>query len=320
MRQLQHPASKTSEERGRESVSHAAPPQAISKFHQLQQLHDRTIERRQEFLNARSCDTLVATLREADEGYHGVDRPREQAVDAATLVAVAQYGATKLERMRLATEDMDAETFAGKLHLRYLQGGGGSGGRDLRGSAAGSAAVVAAFSSMTAASMWTSVGAQALRFLFAYPRFDGLFGPIAAERQHAPRSARQRDAIGEKIVPLAGDDDGEGPELQRCVDELGQQIGAAGSVRLLDLVVDPDSYSVSIERLFHLAFLVREGLARTYLGDSDEIFLTLVPEDQQGTISSSQSDASSSRVRQHSVLRLDHDTWATEVRRKRAAR
>jgi len=65
------------------------------------------------------------------------------------------------------------------------------------------------------------------------------------------------------------------------------------------MVIDPNSFASSVENLFHLSFLVKEGHAK--ISDDDTVQSYEPPSDGDFETKTAQ--------RQQSIVKLDYGTW-----------
>ncbi|CAI4057493.1 Smc5-Smc6 complex subunit NSE4 SKDI_04G1410 [Saccharomyces kudriavzevii IFO 1802] len=101
------------------------------------------------------------------------------------------------------------------------------------------------------------------------PTVDHLMGPFSIERKPKVSTQRRRnnDQVGEKITAekitqnsLNSTQQETTPEqVKKCFRKLSKKLGPAGSINLFKFIIDPNSFSKSIENLFYTSFLIKEG-------------------------------------------------------------
>ncbi|GMM53694.1 Smc5-Smc6 complex subunit [Maudiozyma humilis] len=98
---------------------------------------------------------------------------------------------------------------------------------------------------------------------------DNLIGPFAYEKKVRVKTVRQKntDVVGELVKPdnptgkdLADNDENSTPDqVRRCYKALTKRLGKGNSMSLFQFVIDPKSFSRSVENLFYTSFLIKEG-------------------------------------------------------------
>ena len=74
-----------------------------------------------------------------------------------------------------------------------------------------------------------------------------------------------------------------------------------GRVNLFQLVLNPDSFSQTVENLFDLSFIVKDGFAEVVTSDGVAHILPAKPPDTQAY--------SKGLVKKQNIVTLDYDTW-----------
>ncbi len=192
-----------------------------------------------------------------------VKRPREQAVDAEVFALVAESGLEHVRRLACGGRARAPADLARRLRARYAGGGGDALGAD-------GAPDPSAFD-------WAALGRGLAAWFAPAPAFHPMLGPLDA----APRTKRvvaqrrRREPLGEAARPeevgdLAAE---ERQETDRAMEAMYRALrarpaapagadGAAssgGAAPLLELVMNHASFAQTVENLFTLSFLVKEG-------------------------------------------------------------
>jgi hypothetical protein len=157
---------------------------------------------------------------------------------------------------------------------------------------------------------WDGLAASVAHMARAAPACSHMHGPLAAVAQQRSRAAprpRQRAAAGPVVRPgdescLAREVDKQ--ETDHIAEELLGALQRHGSVALALLVLNPRSFAQSVENLFSLSFLVRDGLARLAAGQGGQVVVQALEQRRKQAGDSSQADS-----RLQFVMSLDMAMW-----------
>ncbi|XP_006879950.1 PREDICTED: non-structural maintenance of chromosomes element 4 homolog A [Elephantulus edwardii] len=240
--------------------------------HQYRELINSVQQNREDILNA--GDKLTEVLEEADTLFNGVSRAREAALDAQFLVLASDLGKEKAKQLRSDLSSFDMLRYVEVLlaHMgvnpleanAFTREGEGSDGE------------VISYDS------WKRVGQTAQTALSRTPTFHFLLGSIQGEAPvPKPRVERPRKN------PMTEQQRAMPAQLQR-MEESHQEATEKEVERILgllqtyfredpetpmsffDFVVDPHSFPRTVENIFHVSFIIRDGFARIRL-DQDRL-------------------------------------------------
>lgn len=219
-----------------------------------------------------------------DDLYTKVKAPTEGILDARFLLNMSDMGAEMTRNMRLEANSFDLDDLMQRA-ISYM-GDGEPETWD-----------------------WHRLGTLAAQHSRRAPVCDFLLGPLQVQ----PRQRRQArrtvlDGGDEQAAPQQlGEEDivQAESETSRIVVEIARMLDDAGGesgVNLFRFALNPESFSNSVENLFYISFLVRDGKAAIFHDDSGEplIMLSEEPTDK---------DRSEGLTRRQIVLELDMDTW-----------
>ena len=250
---------------------------------------------------AAKVEETLAALNAIRSGKENLVKPRELACDTEVLTQVADFALEFAKQLRDDTmsDITPAGLVAGLAKALSLDGGAGEGSR-LGGRVAGSSPSSSSSSSFAAGSLsWAALGEQLCAPLppppssssstgmpavaLTVPRlsrvpavgFNPMLGPLEVELkesvgQRGPRGARQKLGALERPDALAGEDVGEGgkTEMDTNMDLMYQHLrrltkdpGLHGPTVFDRFLVNPDSFSETVENCFMLSFLVKQGRA-----------------------------------------------------------
>lgn len=156
---------------------------------------------------------------------------------------------------------------------------------------------------------WDKLGSVAAQHSRRAPIPEFLLGPlqVVPKSRRATRTSRL-DAGAEHVAPqqLAADDITQSEnETSRLVLEIAKRLEAASGddgVCLFRFALNPESFSNSVENLFYISFLIRDGKAAILEDDQGDPRL-------MSTYEPTEEDRNAGLTRRQIVLELDMATW-----------
>ncbi|CAO1638176.1 unnamed protein product [Parajaminaea phylloscopi] len=113
---------------------------------------------------------------------------------------------------------------------------------------------------------WNRLGEVAARHSRRAPVADHLLGPLSVQQKHQePRKKRVRTELGEERAPdilREGDiqkNENETTKLVQKIADILFKHGDGGGCNLFEFAINPHSFSNTVENLFYISFLVRDG-------------------------------------------------------------
>jgi len=196
------------------------------------------------------CHTQLKEYMEANEAlYQQVSAPQEAVLDARVLKQISRLCRTQAEQMSANITQFNQQEFAEKLMANM--GGGGISRRK-----------------------WILLGTQVKTMFKRSPCLTYLYGaldttpPPPKERKErdvrATQATRVKDLVATKdtIMQEAEASDNQTEQLVqhvfKCLASVWKQ-GGKVPVNFFRFVIDPESFGATIENLFHVSFLVKEG-------------------------------------------------------------
>ncbi|OXB82583.1 UNVERIFIED_CONTAM: hypothetical protein H355_005838 [Colinus virginianus] len=230
-------------------------------------------QNREDMLSSKS-NRLTEALEEANQLFRGVSRAREAALDAQFLVLASNLVKEKANELRSEITTFDSVTFAEDV-LTFM----GINRTEVDGNSCDSENTSGGYLPSNA---WYKLGEEAEKYFRRAPSFHYMLGSFKSEPP-VPRQRieRQRKAPG-------GEEKRAMPAQLKKMEESHQEATAKEVERILrllqtrfrndphtpifffDLVVDPNSFARTVENIFHVSFIVRDGLARLKL-DADKL-------------------------------------------------
>ena len=170
---------------------------------------------------------------------------------------------------------------------------------------------------------WEKLGRHCSKFFRRRtPTVDFMYGPMAleAKERRAPQRRRAQEP-SERVVPQQVHDtctyeEATTKEVDRISRLLGKlikeeaRVGEDARYPFFELVVDPTSFGRTVENIFHLSFLVKDGLFSVVNDEDDDpplpSSLYLRMRDQPGQ-----------PKKKHSADGLPHQQWIMSIDKKR---
>ncbi|XP_045145892.1 EP300-interacting inhibitor of differentiation 3 [Echinops telfairi] len=230
-----------------------------------------TVQEQRDDIVHTASDLLTEALQEADELFDSVSRTREAALDAQFLVLASDVGKEKAHQLNADMCVFNQAAFRGLL----LVFAGLHGLEEKRPD-------LGHCDELVARTFWEQVHRKATPWMLRAETFHFVFGsfrPEPSARKPRQRKRVQRPDEGARDMPTklrAGD---------LCSDQVTTEMEVERILGLLqtyfrqypdtpvpyfEFVVDPNSFSRTVENMFYVSFIIRDGFARIRL-DQDRL-------------------------------------------------
>jgi len=243
-------------------------------------LIENTSEKKEEYISP-SSQGLKSALSIGDDLFRTVTAAREAALDTEFLTVASQFGAEQSSRLASGLSRFNTEGYITKLLARWE-------GYDV-------SHKIEEFHNTCVESVLTST-----------PSRTFIYGPLQqTPKKRVIKPRPQKEKIGKKVVPetlknTKKDDQNETAKrvehVNRCILKAGQPI------EFWVLVLDPNSFAHTVENIFHVAFLVKDG--RVKIKKENNGF-TVEPSDPP--LHSDFTDGSAKQIQR--ILKIDIPTW-----------
>eukprot|EP01125_Pyxidicula_operculata_P006881 TRINITY_DN2359_c0_g2_i1.p1 TRINITY_DN2359_c0_g2~~TRINITY_DN2359_c0_g2_i1.p1 ORF type:complete len:284 (-),score=55.02 TRINITY_DN2359_c0_g2_i1:103-954(-) len=205
-------------------------------------LIDTTKEKEEELINSASSDALIEVIRKGSKLFEKVKGTREASLDSEFLSITSRYSAEKVNKLSGDSLGLDVNLYSKMLLQKVAVQNGEENEIHLSN-----------IYSMVDKYLKPTIG----------PPF--MYGPLDKLPKQKKVSQKQR-ITKEKAAPktvakeLEPQQDTE-IETSKQVMYVHERLEDNGKENLWKFIVDPNSFSKSVENLFHFAFLVKDGRA-----------------------------------------------------------
>ncbi|KDN50373.1 hypothetical protein K437DRAFT_255077 [Tilletiaria anomala UBC 951] len=288
--------------------------------------------KRQEGMANIDFEQLNEIVKDTNRLYEKVKAPAEGVLDSRLLMNVADMGHALAKSLRTETSGFDLDDYINKVAL-YINTGGaramdasgrgkgrGSNGRQRRRATAAGSDVDDEDDSeddeieVADDWQWDKLGRTAARWSRRAPMMDFLNGPLKSE--YNKRQVQRRQKIDRAAVVERPQELGEG-DIEKSANETTKQVmtihkllrdqGADG-VSMFDFAIDPKSFGNTVENLFYISFLIRDGKTQLVMPGEESNANGVVPK-LRVREPAEEEDYVAGLRKQQIVLELDMDTW-----------
>ncbi|EPQ26014.1 uncharacterized protein PFL1_06467 [Pseudozyma flocculosa PF-1] len=280
-------------------------------------------------LAAYGPEHLVRLLSASEELYNKVKEPNDALLDSKFLLNMSEIGTQMMKTVKLDGGAFDVDDYLGRL-ARFMGGsaaplrpGPSARNRGANGHASsddddddgagesGDADDVERWD-------WDKLGRTAAKYSRRAPALDFLLGPLLIQQK--TRKATQRKPVepttGVRAAPAQlrqtdiqqsreNDTSIQVRRVAKLLTEHGK--GDDGGVSLFHFAINPESFSNTVENLFYISFLIKEGKARLY--DGADGFPRLAP-----ATPATDEDAERGVKKSQFVWELDMDVYHDIIR------
>lgn len=239
---------------------------------QYRELISTVQQNREAMLNSKS-NRLTEALEEANKLFDGVCRAREAALDAQFLVIASNIGKEKANELHSEMSAFDSTAFAEDL-LTFM----GINRTEVE-ETDDSEDVPGGFLPSDA---WQTMGEEAPKYFRRAPTFHYMMGSFKSEppvpKQRIERQKKASRGKAERAMPAQlkemeeSHQEATEKEVERILRILQTHFENDPNtpISFFDFVIDPNSFAHTVENMFHVSFLIRDGLAKIKL-DEDKL-------------------------------------------------
>ncbi|KAH7924626.1 hypothetical protein BV22DRAFT_1163927 [Leucogyrophana mollusca] len=275
------------------------------KYRELEKSTGEQHTRAQEY----RTEDLVNQVTLADSLFAKVKNPTEATLDSSVLRNVSTIGAQKARAMRLGSSAFDMDDFVSKL-ITFM------GGRQLLEDQ--SDGVSEMEDDMADAPLdWDRVGRKAMAKSRRVPVMGFMLGPLSIEqkkRNMSKRAKMEKSKDDERKPQEIREEDIQRSEnettanIERIIGDLGGE-----PVNLFRLVVNPNDFAQSVENIFHLSFLIRDGHCSFEIQDGEPVVLRPLTLGLGACEAPNLEDYSAGLQKQQMMIEFDMATWRRAI-------
>ncbi|KAH9485011.1 Non-structural maintenance of chromosome element 4 [Psilocybe cubensis] len=263
----------------------------------------KKVQEQQGNLNDVTPEDLLAKVQQADELFVKVRGPQEATLDAQLLLMATNLGAQKARAMKSGSGVFDADNFVSKL-VTYMGG--------------------KSFEAMSEDSDsddghgrppldWDRIGRKAMAKSHRVPLTGFMLGPLSIEQKKravTKRSKLEKNKSDEQKPQELKEED-----ISRSKNETSTNVNLLGSildhfdfenpVNIFEFVINPNDFAQSVENVFYLSFLIRDGQAAFETRDGVPVVY--------GCGKPEQADYDQGLKKRQLVLEFDMETWKRAI-------
>ncbi|RHZ44827.1 hypothetical protein Glove_709g6 [Diversispora epigaea] len=245
-----------------------------------------TEENMQDYLRPDS-DGLAHNLARANELIQKVKNTHEATLDSSLLVKTSILGVQKARRMKLDSNAFDVDDYISKLITLM-------GGRQIDDD------------EEDPVLNWKLVGDIASRCTFRVPTMEFMLGPLSIEqkeRRFGIRKALEKNKKDMTMPTQLGEKDIERQENEttRNVKMIWNILDEKQPINFFEFIINPESFGQTVENIFYLSFLVRDGKVDIDDESGQPILSLCEPPTQE--------DYNAGLIKKQLVLGIDMKTW-----------
>ncbi|KAI8586561.1 Nse4 C-terminal-domain-containing protein [Geranomyces variabilis] len=206
--------------------------------------------------NDMTTEALMNTIQKANSFFGSVCATHEATLDSKLLIVASDIGVQKAHRMRLDGGSFAIDDWIGKLTVK-MNGQEGEEGDD------------------EGANLdWHALGKLATRCLSRVPTIDFMLGPLAIEPKQRTQNRRVEKLVKNKEdlqkpqQLKEGDFEKQQNETTELVMEIARCLYRVGRIPFFKFIINPESFGQTVENLFYLSFLIRDG--KVQINEDDE--------------------------------------------------
>ncbi|KAJ3273302.1 nuclear protein, partial [Blyttiomyces sp. JEL0837] len=221
-------------------------------------------EHKLEWLKPNS-DGLSEAIARANRLFSEVKSTQEASLDAKILVAAAEVGVLKVANMSLAGKAFDIDAYVDKV-AKIMRNGNGDGRNDDDDDG-----------QKRVEFDWSLLGKIAAQHMKRAPTIGFMLGPLLVEpkekkevRRVAQRLQRDKNDLVKPQEMKEADIERQENETSKVVGKIAKILKKKGPTNFFEFAINPESFSQSVENLFYVSFLIRDGSARIDIDESGQ--------------------------------------------------
>ncbi|KAI0297137.1 Nse4 C-terminal-domain-containing protein [Russula brevipes] len=265
-------------------------------------------------VNEYTTQELLEKVQQADTLFDQVSAPQEATLDSAFLVTASNMHAAKARAMKAGGGAFDVDDFVSKL-ITFMGGRrGGGGGAGANDSPAASNDVDDDDDDDDDEPLdWQRIGRKALAKSRRVPVMDFMLGPLAVEQKKrvvGKRARFEKNKADERRPQELREEDiarSENETTKHVIDIRTLLVEQNGPVNLFRFIINPNDFAQSVENLFYLSFLIRDGECALEIEENGEPVIFICEQPQL-------TDYQEGLKKQQLVFEFDVKTWEEAIK------
>jgi non-structural maintenance of chromosomes element 4 len=231
--------------------------------------------------------SLKSMMEEGNKLFVNVNHAREGSLDALFLKKMGEFQVEKTSKIHVG-QKFDENQFLEKIKIKYNKG------QEID---------------------WETFGSDVSKIFRKTPQTTFMYGPLKVEEKETKkREKRKKFKQGEAINPdEVNEVTKEKNETTKKVIEIFKKIKLEETthkdeeIPFLNIAIDPNSFTQTIENIFHLGFLVKDGRLKLESKEDEEGMICSLAEEGEPT-DIDKNQTSGPRNKQ-CILKLNLETW-----------
>ncbi|CDH54088.1 non-structural maintenance of chromosome element4 [Lichtheimia corymbifera JMRC:FSU:9682] len=210
---------------------------------------------------------MIEAIAKLDEIFAFVRNTLEATLDAKALSYLGDYSIEKAKNLQLGATVFDADDFISKVKT---------------------------FGGITSVREegnpldWKAIGLRANQFNNQVMSMDFMYGPLAVEKKQRKqvkqvRIIRNHEDLVQPTQLQGNDLSQQENETSANVNQIYRILDERGPTNLLEFVVNPSSFSQTVENIFYVSFLIRNAVAEIDDSTGQPLLSTRAPPTQEET-------------------------------------
>ncbi|KAH9040751.1 Nse4 C-terminal-domain-containing protein [Lactarius pseudohatsudake] len=264
--------------------------------------------------NEYTTQELLEKVQLADSLFDQVSAPQEATLDSAFLVTASNMHAAKARAMKAGAGAFDVDDFVSKL-ITFMGGRRGEAGPKDRASGGTDEdeEEEEEYDGDDEPLDWEKIGRKALAKSRRVPVMDFMLGPLAVEQKKrvvGKRAKFEKNKEDERRPQELREEDiarSENETTKHVIDIRSLLVEQNGPVNLFRFITNPNDFAQSVENLFYLSFLIRDGECALEIEEDGEPVIFICEQPQV-------SDYQEGLRKQQLVFEFDIATWEAAIK------
>ncbi|KXN85343.1 Non-structural maintenance of chromosome element 4 [Leucoagaricus sp. SymC.cos] len=241
----------------------------------------------------------------ADKLFSKVMGPSEATLDSHFLLMASNMGAQKARAMKSGTGSFDVDEFV--IKLRNFMNGGLQSEKMSKEDDDDQSEYNLESSKLD----WDRIGRLALAKSRRTPALTFMLGPLSVEQkvrnvQHRQRQKKEDVQATKPLDVNKNDVEHSENETTKNVQIIRHVLETVGKVNFFRFVINPNDFAQSVENIFHLSFLIRDGRVAWEVEDSEPFIFPCDP--------STDEDYANGLTKQQLVMEFDEELWLDAIK------